>query len=165
MSFRIRRIPRYITLLLWISSQSAWGACTGIGCTCVVSSSAAPFGNYSSLSGSAVDTTANVQVVCSVLVVGLNVSYTIASSTGNAGSYTPRQMTFSSYALPYNLYTDAAYTQIWGNGTSGTNIISDSYVLALLSQTRNYTIYGRIPAGQNVAPGAYNDTIVVTLTF
>ena len=30
---------------------------------------------------------------------------------------------------------------------------------------RSYTVYGRIPAGQYVAPGSYGNTITVTVTY
>jgi spore coat protein U-like protein len=33
------------------------------------------------------------------------------------------------------------------------------------TRTATHTIYGRIPALQDVAPGSYTDSIVVTLAF
>jgi spore coat protein U-like protein len=74
-------------------------------------------------------------------------------------------MSFSSNQLQYNLFTDALHTIIWGDGSSGTSSVSDSYILNLLSTTRNYTVYGQIPASQNVAVGAYTDSIIATVTF
>ncbi|MCC8406560.1 MAG: spore coat protein U domain-containing protein [Rickettsia endosymbiont of Sceptobius lativentris] len=61
--------------------------------------------------------------------------------------------------LPYNLYSNAARTQNWGNQSSdwipgtGTG----------LPQT--LTIYGKIPQGANVPADDYRDTITVTVAY
>jgi len=39
------------------------------------------------------------------------------------------------------------------------------YLVVLLGVTVNHTVYGRVPALQNVAVGSYSDNITVTLTF
>ncbi len=65
-------------------------------------------------------------------------------------------------ALNYNLYLDAARTSIWGDGTGGTAL----FTVAIPSgKAVNVTIFGRIPAGQDVAAGSYSDSIVVTIQF
>lgn len=123
------------------------------------------FPSYDCLNSTPTVVQGNVQVVCSALVAGLNVSYTITLSTGNSGTYSPRKMSYLSFDLNYNLYVDPSYSQIWGDGTSPTSTVSDSYILALLSVTRNYTVYGRLPALQVVAAGTYNDSIVATVNY
>jgi spore coat protein U-like protein len=86
-----------------------------------------------------------------------NGSGTGADPTAGASG---RKMTGPASALlAYNLYQDAAYTQAWG-----------STGLYLLSGTGTglqvpLTVYGRIPATQVAAAGAYTDTINVTVTF
>ena len=40
-----------------------------------------------------------------------------------------------------------------------------SNFIALLNLDQTTTVYGRIPAGQNVPPGSYSDTILVTVIF
>lgn len=160
----------YIRRLLWILllgffSQGVYATCIGVGCTCSISATTVAFGTYAPLSGSSVATTGTVSVTCSALLAGLNVSYVVTLNQGNAGSYTPRAMSYSSHQLQYNLFTDALHTIIWGDGTSGTNSVSDSYILSVISTTRNYTVYGQIPASQNVAVGAYTDSIIATVTF
>lgn len=83
----------------------------------------------------------------------------VTLSAGAAGSYQPRQLRQGAKALAYNLYRDAARTQIWGDGTAGTT--------AVVGQRGNRTlvIYGRIFPGQPAAAGSYGDTIVATLNF
>lgn len=140
-------------------------SCIGVGCSCTASTNTMDFLNYQGLDPAPKDLQGNVQVVCSALVAGLNVSYNITLSSGNSGSYSPRKMNRLASNLNYNLYSDAAYSQIWGDGSGSTVIVSDSYILALFSVTRNYTIYGRIPALQTVAAGTYTDSIVATVNY
>lgn len=131
---------------------------------CTVSTAPLVFGNYDPTSGAAVDSTGTVTVTCTA-VTSISVNYTIALGTGLGGSYSPRQMTSGVNALPYNLYTNASRSTVWGDGSGGTSLVSDGYTLGLLVVTRDYTAYGRIPGSQNVAAGAYADTVVVTVTY
>ncbi len=94
----------------------------------------------------------------------LGTGYTVSLNAGTAPAATTstRKMTglvnTTSY-LPYNLYSNAARTQNWGNQSSdwvpgtGTG----------LPQT--LTIYGKIPQGANVPSDTYNDTITVTVAY
>ena len=65
--------------------------------------------------------------------------------------------------LTYNLYLNAAETQIWGDGTGG-SVIDNATITALLG-TVTVTAYGLMPAAQDVSPGAYADTITVTVSY
>lgn len=139
-------------------------ACTpNLHATCAVSASPVSFGVY--FPGSVSEVTGNVQVTCS-LTGGTPVSYNISLSTGDSGSYAQRQMRTLEHKINYNLYFNAAHTTVWGDGTAGTVTASDSYPLGLLEiVSRNYAIYGRIPAAQNPVAGTYSDTIVVTVNY
>jgi len=83
----------------------------------------------------------------------------VSLSAGGAGSYQPRLLRQGLRALGYNLYRDAARTQIWGDGTPGT--------FTVLGQpgSRTLAIYGRVFPGQGAAAGSYADTLVATLNF
>jgi spore coat protein U-like protein len=157
----IRFLVTFFLLILSVISQAA---CTGTGCNCTASAATTAFGNYYFSDSSPNDTTGNVQVICSAEAPS-TVSYVITLNMGNAGSFSPRQMTNGANTLNYNLYTDAGRTLIWGDGTSGTNTVSDAYNLSVSSQTNNYTIYARIAASQSPAVGAYSDAISVTVEF
>ena len=145
---------------------SAYAACSGLGCSCAVTPApaAVAFGSYNPISGTADTTTGNIAVTCSALVL-FTASYVISLSTGASGSYTTRFMNLTGNHLNYNLYTQAARTTVWGDGTAGTVTVSDSYTAIGLSETRNYTVYGLLPALQAVPAGAYTDTITVTVTY
>jgi spore coat protein U-like protein len=96
----------------------------------------------------------------------------ISLSPGLAASYAPRKMASGASRLNYNLFTNAARTVVWGNG-SGSTVTVPAYLAAvtlngnqtLAFNNPNLTIFGRIPAGQTAATGLYADTITVTLTF
>jgi len=75
------------------------------------------------------------------------------------GTMLSRQMQSGAYSMTYNLYSDSLRSIIWGDGTSGTMLVSTSGTSA------TYAVYGRIPAAQNLPAGSYNDSIAVTLTF
>jgi spore coat protein U-like protein len=123
------------------------------------------FGNYNPTSSLSTDATGTITVTCGAIALGANISYEIRLSKGNSTSFSPRQLKNGSNALSYNLYTNTARSLIWGDTTGGTVSVSDGYILAIISNAINYTVYGRIPASQNVAAGLYSDTIVVSVIY
>jgi spore coat protein U-like protein len=144
----------------------AAGPVFGQTSTCTASASATNFGTYSPTSPSALDGTGNVQVSCSLLgVISILVSYQIQLSAGTSGSSASRTLSGPDASLTYNLYTNASRMAIWGDGSGGSSTVSDGYLLGLLTTVKNYPVYGRIVAGQNVPPGSYGDTIVVTVNY
>lgn len=155
----------FIFMLMYcFYSQTASAACMGLGCSCSVGTTAVAFGNYNPTSGAAKTANGNVAVTCSALVI-FTVSYVISLSKGASATYTPRFMNLSGVHLNYNLYTTAGFTSIWGDATGGTVTVSDSYTAIGLSDLRNYTVFGRIPALQTVGVGTYTDSVTVTVTY
>ena len=132
--------------------------------TCSVSTSGVSFGAYDVFSPSANETVGNISVACTGLTGSSSAAYDILISTGG-GSFTSRLMSSGSHTLAYNLYTDSNRSIVWGDGSVGTQIVSDSYSLGLSQVTKDYSIYGRIPAQQNAYVGSYSDTLVVTVNF
>jgi spore coat protein U-like protein len=111
------------------------------------------FGVYNTLSASSLDGAGSVSVTCDVTS-----SFQIALNKGQ-GSFAARQLQSGANVLYYNLYTDALRSLIWGDGTVGTALVSGSGTAA------TYTVYGRVPGGQNLPVGSYSDSITVTLNF
>jgi spore coat protein U-like protein len=136
----------------------------GAQAACTVSATTLAFGNYSPRSASITSSVGTIRISCTALLQ-LNVSYSIALSAGGGGSYATRRLTSGSNRLPYQLYRDSAGTSIWGDGTAGTSTVTGVETLVLLGSGRNLSVYGRLPPGQNVAPGAYADTVQVTVTY
>ena len=133
---------------------------------CSVSADPVAFGSYDPLGLSPTESVGNVQVSCTLLgVTSLLVSYTILLSTGSGSSFMPRKMASGREGLEYNLYTNANRTTVWGDESAGTAIVRESYLLGLATVTRNYAIYGRLFARQNVPAGVYSDVITVTVNY
>jgi spore coat protein U-like protein len=71
-------------------------------------------------------------------------------------------MTSGANLLNYNIYTTAARTTVWGNGTGGTAAIGGTGS----GVAQAVTVYGRVGSGQTSVPaGAYADTVAVTITY
>jgi spore coat protein U-like protein len=64
--------------------------------------------------------------------------------------------------LNYNLYREAAFQTIWGDGTGGTQTYT---ALAAVLLPVTVTVHAQLPAGQNVAAGSYSDSVVATIIF
>lgn len=133
-------------------------------CT-LVSSPTIDFGTISSIAPTAtrIDAQGSVTVRC-------NTPYTIYIGDGgdrvSPGSGN-RRMLRGTQRLPYQLYKDAARTQVW-DATGGTAAMNGSGGVSDVGTGLNQTraVYGSIPAG-TVLPtvGAYSDTVVVTITY
>lgn len=136
--------------------------------SCQITATGPAFGTYSPSNTSATVANGTLTATCT-LTSGNSASVTLTSSysTGSSGTFSSRVMLSGSNRLSYNLYFDAAYTQIRGDGTGGSQTGSSSMSLTRASPTQEVesTIYGRVTAGQDVAPGTYTDTITVTITY
>ncbi len=146
-----------IACLSAASSSAAWASCT-------LATMPVNFGLYNPLTPTANVATGTVTMTCTVLI-GLFESWTIALSAGNSNNFTTRQMLNGSSPLSYNLYTGASYSNVWGDGSGSTTVISGNDLLSIGTTVYPYTVYGRIPAGQDSAAGAFMDTIVVTFNY
>jgi spore coat protein U-like protein len=157
---RVRGLPVAV-ILGWVGVAASGNA---LAAGCSVAATAVNFGTYNPLSGTPDDAAGTVTFSCDLLV-GLFMSWTVSLSTGNSGSYSPRLLNKGVSTLSYNLYTSAARSSVWGDGTGVTSVVSDQRTLVIGSNTYNYPVYGRIPIGQDAAAGSYTDTIVVTVNY
>jgi spore coat protein U-like protein len=122
------------------------------------------FGAYTPASGNR-DATSTIGVRCTN-----GVPFQIALSGGGSGSVANRQMTSATVPtekLAYQLYTDAARTIVWGDGTGSTAVATGTGggFLAL----RSFTVYGRVPdstSNQSAAPlNNYQDAVTIVVTY
>jgi spore coat protein U-like protein len=130
--------------------------------SCTVSTSSIAFGTYDVFSAAPTDTTGSVTFNCTGVGQG---SISISLSKGSSLTFDPRTMTGPTPAdtLSYNLYRDAAHSTIWGDNTGTTSWYTTSSVQNNTSVT--VTIYGRIPAGQDVRTGSYSDAVTATINY
>lgn len=132
--------------------------------TCSATAATLPFGNYTPGGGTLAVNTA-ISVRCTK-----NTPYTISLNIGSTtgGTMGQRLMGSAGNTLQYNLYKDAAFTTIFGDGsaTSATSAgVGNGVALANAVAT---TVYGQLPdnaTNQSAVPGAYSDTISVTVTY
>jgi spore coat protein U-like protein len=123
--------------------------------TCLVSATGMAFGTYN---GAVANSTSTVSVTCSNTTT-YNVGFSAGLAT--AATVTTRKMTGPASALlSYGLYSNSGYTANWGQ-TIGTDTIAGTGN----GSAQALTVYGEVAAGQYVAPGAYTDTITVTVTY
>jgi spore coat protein U-like protein len=157
-------VPLTLLGAMIVAPQPAHAACNPLSaCSCTVTATGVSFGSYDPLSKVDNSSAGTIRVVCT-LIVSLAGSFTIDLSTGASGSYSQRTLKKGASTLAYNLFSDSARSQVWGNGTGGSTRVSQTFS-SLLIVDRTLTVYGRIPAGQNVPAGAYADTIIVTVTY
>src|SRR6266852_470073 len=107
---RQRQFGRALLLVLaaLLLSRSAEAAAS-----CTISVTGVSFGAYDVFSATALDSTGTITYRCSGSA--RNISVTL--STGAANSFTPRATSSGTDTLTYNLFTDAAHSTIWGDGT------------------------------------------------
>ena len=126
---------------------------------CSIGTTAVGFGAYDVFASTPRDSTGTITYRCSQ-----GNPVTIFLSKGGAATFNPRQMVKAGgEALTYNLYLDASRTTIWGDLTGGTSAYTNASPPR--NQDNPVTIYGRIPAGQDVSAGSYGDTITATINF
>jgi len=130
--------------------------------TCLVSASPLAFGNYTPGSGNVAGQT-TVNVNCTK-----NTAFTVALDKGTTagGTIGQRLMASGANTLQYNLYTTNAYTTIFGDGTGGSS--TQAGTGSGVATANALTVFGQLPdnaTNQAAVPGAYTDTITVTVTY
>jgi spore coat protein U-like protein len=131
---------------------------------CTISTSPVAFGAYDPIvanASSALNGTGTVSVTCTT---GASTTVTLGqgsnADTGSTAAAPLRRMkdTGTDF-LSYALYSENTRTTVWGD-TAGTGLAhTGTGTLTAL------TVYGQIPAGQNVPAANYSDTVVATVTF
>lgn len=135
-----------------------------VAATCVVGTSTLAFDTATSAAIAAgnVDATGTVSVNCTsgsaytvALSAGTGTGATVASRKMSAGSGATAQL------LSYTVYTSAARTTVWGDGTTASAMVAG--IGSGVSQS--IAAYGRIFQSPLVQAAAYTDTLNVTITY
>ena len=126
---------------------------------CTLSSTSISFGTYDVFQAAPTDSTGTVTYRCDNNDHGIRITI----SAGSSGTFTSRTLRGGAEAMGYNLFLDAAFTLVWGDGTGGTS----AYFLHNPPNKKDVQVpvYSRIPAGQDVGVGNYSDTAMVTLEY
>lgn len=152
-----------IALIYLLMASDAYSAAT-----CSVSTTPVSFANYDVFLATPNDSTGTITVVCTwpkppPATQPPDVTISIGPSP-TSGGFNPRQMRHTSGGdlLNYNLFIDAGRSAVWGDGTGGTSIVNQRVPRDKPWVT---TVYGRLPAGQNVSVGLYSETLTVTIIW
>ena len=96
----------------------------------------------------------------------ISVGYEIELGAGGSGNILGRRMSSGFDTLNYNLYTNNARNNVWGNGVTGDSV-SNSFNLTNGNPTRSrsHNVFGRIPPLQDVSVGSYSDNLLVTINY
>lgn len=136
--------------------------------SCTISAVGPAFGVYSPANTSPTLANGSVTATCTWTGGGSTTVNVVASyGTGNSGSYPNRWMLSGTNRLNYNLYFESTFQTVRGNGTAGTQAGTATLTVSNSNRTDTVsaTLFGRIPAQQDVVPGNYTDTIVITMTY
>lgn len=149
-----------------ISTQSFAGTTTGnfqstatLSSSCLVSATNVNFGT---ITPAATGTTAATGTITSTY--SKDVSYTLKMSSGFSSDVMARTMwgtPGNTDKLSYNLYTEVAATNIWGDG-SGSSVKVN---LTGTGTSQSSTVFGQLPLNQYLKPDTYTDNLSVTLAY
>lgn len=90
-----------------------------------------------------------------------SVSLDAGSNAGGPTNFADRAMKNGSNTLGYQLYTSAGRSTVWGDGSGG----SAPHTGTGTGSDQTLNIYGRLPTLSGVVPGAYTDTVTVTVSY
>lgn len=149
-----------------VLSTDAFTVTSSVAASCTVSADDMNFGAYNPTSSTGASAESDIRVKCTD-TTDYNVSLNVGIGVG--ASYTGRKMTGvtdNTKTLIYNLYTTNGYATVWGDGTGSTAIVAGQGDGLVSWVTPNvHTVYGRMPAFQDVLPQTYQDTITVTVEY
>jgi spore coat protein U domain-containing protein, fimbrial subunit CupE1/2/3/6 len=141
------------------TSSSGVSVTAIVGKNCSITTTAVNFGSYDPLVANAtspLDGTGAVIVACTK---GAGTRIDLGLGANPSGS--TRRMQAGTDFLAYELYQNAGRTTTWRSGSSAGQTIAT----APNKNPRTFVVYGRVPAGQDVAAGSYSDTVLATINF
>ena len=129
---------------------------------CSVESGKIDFPAYDVYGTTPIDGVGELRYMCSPDQKDVTPTIRIVFGPATDGTFT-RVMSHGSEKLKYNVYLDPSRTAIWGDGSAGTM----TYVAACcaVGKFAVLSMYGRIPAGQDVEAGNYVDSLLMNLEF
>jgi spore coat protein U domain-containing protein, fimbrial subunit CupE1/2/3/6 len=140
-------------------------ACAQVICG-FLSTPGAAFGVYDDGAPAAANTSTSVVVRCLRNGGPANVTLTLQiGPSAGTGQIVNRALSAGAERLAYNLYRDASRTAVWGQ-TAGVDTVAVAIngVPNNGSKDATFVVYGRIPALQSVAAGAYADSVQLTIS-
>lgn len=168
----LSRLAPLAAALLALGAAPTYGATTtgtltvtaAVAAVCQVSNATLAFGTYNPGIGN-LDQQTNIGVRCTrgtPFTVSLNGGGGTIANRRMASTATPAEQ------LQYQLYTTAARTVIFGDGTTGSTVPGTGNGMGV-PQTVSVPVYGRVPdnaANQGAAAlNDFTDTVQITVTY
>jgi spore coat protein U-like protein len=146
------------------TAASNFTVSAAVTATCSISTVNMNFGSYDPITTHAttpLDVNGSVIIACTR---GANtwIDLSPGSNTGNAVGTTRAMAAGGGNYLSYELYQNNTFSTVWGVGNPGNGFVPP---VSPSRAPRTFTIYGRIPAGQDSAVGNYSDTVTATVNF
>lgn len=129
-----------------------------VATNCTVSGDTLSFGTYN---GAALTGTSSGLTVTCTNGTPYNIGLDGGINGGTAGGTLYMKLGSGTQTVSYQLFSNSGDTTAWGS-TIGTNTVAST---GTGSAQTPFKIYGSIPAGQAVVPGAYSDTVTATVTY
>lgn len=146
----------------WAATASGPMAVTAtVTATCKVGASALAFGAVTSAAIAAgnIDAVGNASVNCTA---GSNYTVSLDAGTGAGATLASHKMSAPEGSLlSYAIYTTAAKSTLWGDGTSGTVMVAGTGN----GGAQSIPAYGRIFAGQIATAASFADIVNVTVHY
>jgi spore coat protein U-like protein len=131
------------------------------------------FGPYLSINAAPLDAQGNLVVSCTRTTAPGDISpakVTIAVALGpsqGSNSIQNRQMFQGGGAdlLNYNVYLDAGRISVWGNSDGVDTASQTLNIPNKATRSATFTFYGRVFPLQNLTPGVYSDSLLITVNY
>lgn len=149
-------------------AQTATGTLTvqsSVTNNCRITAATLNFGAYDPVVAHAATDLLGSQALSLFCTKGVNAT-SIDMDLGANALVTQRRMASGAERLNYNLFRDAARTLNWGTGVNGVDPdVSTSKNTPLVAGGAAIVVYGTVPQNQDVAAGAYADSVTITINF
>ena len=144
------------------TTTTTFAVTESVQATCSATATTLAFSAYTPGAG-AISNNSTISVKCTK-----NTPYTISLNGGvtTGGTIAQRLMGSGANTLQYNLFTTAAFNQIFGDGSGTSKTVAGAG--AGVATANTVTVFGQLPdsaANQAAVPGSYTDTITVTVTY
>lgn len=151
--------PPACTLALTSSGRFGFAVNATVTADCLISATNIDFGQVGLIT-SPISSTGMITTTCSK---STPYSISLSAGQGTGASVSSRKLTRNggNDTLAYALYSDAARTSPWGDGSSGTGTVSATGT----GTTQGTTIYASLLAPAAAPPGVYVDSVVATVTY
>jgi len=138
-------------------SESQFQITASVAGSCTISAGDVVLGDYDS--GAGVTGTGTISYQCTP-----NTSPSIGLDSGQygAGDVTRRNLFDGAHSLAYQIYSDAGYSSVWGNGTNGASPLSVSGD----GNADNASMYIEVFSGQTqLNVGTYTDSVTAEIDW